>query len=226
MSRNNKNKKNAGPRPSREEIDNFCCGDNDAVIAYLTKYGTAFINEQDADGRTALMNAAAAGDEYMMTTLLNKGANVNLKDEDGRTALMEAATVGYAVPVELLLKNGARVNEQDDQGTTALMEAVVSAAGDTDTVSLLLGWGADTSLQDKDDTTALKLAEDFGYSDTAALLQRWVETQKKEKEQKALEKQKAAENKALKAQNAATEEHLKKLHSLLPSKPSRFKKKP
>lgn len=219
-----KNKKKSVAHPSREEINNFCDGDKDAVTAYLAKYGSAFINEKDTDGRTALMNASSSGDEYMMTTLLNKGADVNLKDNKGRTALMEAATNGYTPSVELLLKKKASVNEQDDQGTTPLMEAVISAAGDTDMITVLLDWGADIDIQDKEGATARTLAEEFGYSSTIELLQRWSETQKKNKEQKALEERQEAEKQALKTAAATTETNLQKLRQLSPAKPSLKKK--
>lgn len=44
------------------------------------------INERDANGRTALMHAAATRYSRMTWALLKLGANVDIKDKDGRTA--------------------------------------------------------------------------------------------------------------------------------------------
>jgi hypothetical protein len=52
-----------------------------------SRYGAAdYANQRDAHGRTALMYAAAAGQEHVVIYLLNAGADASLRDRRGYTA--------------------------------------------------------------------------------------------------------------------------------------------
>jgi ankyrin repeat protein len=82
------------------------------------------VNELGANGRTALMVAAAAGDAQAVSWLLANKANPNVPDyKQGRTALMIAAEAGHAEVVQILLNAGANPNAKDRLGETAMSNA-------------------------------------------------------------------------------------------------------
>lgn len=62
---------------------------NDEVINEFLKYGFP-VNAANANGYTALMMAAYYGQQSIVTTLLNNGADHCLRDNKGNTALMGA----------------------------------------------------------------------------------------------------------------------------------------
>lgn len=89
---------------------------------------------------TALMLAAALGDDELMRTLLENGADPNKRDCDGATALIVAARHGRLQAVRTLLHAPAtKVNLEDIRGHNALSAA--AAQGHLDICDLLLGFG-------------------------------------------------------------------------------------
>ena len=60
------------------------------------------VNGVDADGNTALMEAARFGHDDVITALLIARANVSAKNKQGKTALMLAAEGGHDECVRLL----------------------------------------------------------------------------------------------------------------------------
>lgn len=81
-------------------------------------------NETDSFGRTLLMKAAKAGNDWQIITLLKSGADVNLQDKDGWTALMYAVRYQESLNcVNLLINAGAKVKMYNNYGTSALMIA-------------------------------------------------------------------------------------------------------
>lgn len=81
-------------------------------------------DEKDSFGRTLLMKAAKAGNDWQISTLLKSGANVNLKDNDGWTALMYAVRYQESIScVDLLIDAGADIKTTNNYGTSALMIA-------------------------------------------------------------------------------------------------------
>ena len=96
------------------------------VVKRLLDAG-ARVNDQDAEGNTALMLAAGFGRIDSVKRLLEAGANVRLSNQYGWTALIYAANSGGSVDdtnmtdiVKELLAAGADVNVGDLQGKTAL----------------------------------------------------------------------------------------------------------
>ena len=75
------------------------------------------------DGETALMRAAADGDESAVGALLAKRADPNAFDRDRHTALMRAAFHGHAKVIGLLCAGGAAVDAVDATGCSALHHA-------------------------------------------------------------------------------------------------------
>ncbi|XP_051961993.1 photoreceptor ankyrin repeat protein [Xyrauchen texanus] len=73
------------------------------------------INHQDNDGNTALMFAAQAGFETILTYILNffSGVEMELRDNRGFTALLKAAMQGSDDCVASLLMAGADINVVD-----------------------------------------------------------------------------------------------------------------
>jgi ankyrin repeat protein len=111
-----------------------------------------------AQGTSALMYAAMKGRPECAKLLLAKGANVKLKSGQGFTALHFAASGpidrddaahadGYPAVASLLLAvKGVDVDAQDNDGWTSVYCA--AAAGQTETLKLLLQHGADFSKPD------------------------------------------------------------------------------
>ena len=78
-------------------------------------------DQKDLFGRTLLMKAAKAGNDWQIKTLLKSGANVNLKDNDGWTALMYAVRYQESLnSVKLLIEAGADVKALNNFKTSAL----------------------------------------------------------------------------------------------------------
>jgi hypothetical protein len=108
------------------------------------------------DGNTALMMAAASGDEATATALLESDRGVNDRNRFGSTALMGAAAGGYQKIVEQLVAKGADVNLANRDGVTPLM--VAAKNGYENTVRFLLANGAKVNAEDSSDQTALMYA--------------------------------------------------------------------
>ena len=81
-------------------------------------------DERDASGRTLLMRAAKAGNEWEVKNLLLSGADVNLTDDDGWTALMYAVRYSEAQDcTDSLLEAGADITKKNNYGSSALVLA-------------------------------------------------------------------------------------------------------
>jgi ankyrin repeat protein len=97
--------------------------------------------QEDPDGITPLMRAAARGQLGEMNGLLAKGADVNARTTEQRvTALMFAAYFGHADAVKALLAKGAQLNLKDAQGAAAVDWA--SLGGHSELEKPLTGPGA------------------------------------------------------------------------------------
>jgi len=93
--------------------------------------------------RNAILQAARGGNNRLVRTLLDTGADVNSVDSFG-TALQAAAENGNIELVKILLDAGASVNASPpSQGRTALQEAVQN--NNTELVRILLDAGADVN---------------------------------------------------------------------------------
>ena len=99
----------------------------------------------------------SGGDNEIIKTLIDKGADVNARDANAKypdtTALMEAVISDNIEIVKILLDKGANINLQAKYGDTALMKAVQS--GNVEIVKILLDKGADTNIKRSDGYTAL-----------------------------------------------------------------------
>ena len=111
----------------------------------------------DVEGQTPLILATIKGDENMVKSVLQAGADVNrINQLTGQTALMEAASKGCTKIATLLIEAGADVNQVDKFGKTALMVAVQK--GCLNVTEALAEAGADVNLVSKSGDTALMVA--------------------------------------------------------------------
>lgn len=126
------------------------------------------INEQDDQGKTALMYAASQGRLDIVQWLLDHGADVNLQNIDGQTALVHAILKNHEYIVRLLLQHGADINIQDDQGTTPCIAAAFK--GNKNVVQSLLDQRVNINTQDYHGRTALMNAVLYKHEDIAHVL--------------------------------------------------------
>lgn len=132
-------------------------------------------DSDDGDDNTALHYAVEQNRSIgLITTLLDKGADINARNINEETPLLLLGQEN--MPEEeriertrLLLDRGADINAADEAGTTPLMLAVIGEH--VDIVKLLLERGAKKELQTFDGETALDLAEQAENEEIIALLQ-------------------------------------------------------
>jgi ankyrin repeat protein len=102
---------------------------------------------------TALIRAAACGEEAVVRLLLHHGADVNAVDERHATALLHAADTGNAVIAGLLLDHRADMEIQTFyEKDTPLIKA--AWRGNEGVVRLLLDHGADITKKNRHGMTA------------------------------------------------------------------------
>ncbi|MGB0920384.1 MAG: ankyrin repeat domain-containing protein [Alphaproteobacteria bacterium] len=126
-------------------------------------------NVRDQDGNPLIVLAAAKNRAYLISVLLEFGANVNQTNEEKReTATIVAADRGAHDTLELLIEGEADLDAEDNQGETALIKAVLK--GHIRSVRALLDGGADMNHTDYTGRTALAHAEESRHRGIANLL--------------------------------------------------------
>merc|ERR1712151_293286 len=89
---------------------------------FLHTYGVK-VNSCDAQGRTALHEAASNDDVDAVCRLLEWGADVNIRDNKKQTPIHFAASGGNMATTMLLLEVGADMNAKDEREYTAVAHA-------------------------------------------------------------------------------------------------------
>lgn len=125
-------------------------------------------NALGAEGRTALILAAAKGYEDMVELLVRHRAALDRSDKFGNTALFYAAAGDHSGVVEILIEAGARKDKANRRGVTPLM--VAASEGGLATVRALLDAGADPAVTDFTGRTAYHWAERGRRGDVMRLL--------------------------------------------------------
>ena len=102
-----------GVQAQQQQILDFitaCKAGNMKVVKRTEKDGFDINSKLKADGSTALMIAAAAGQNDVIRFLIEKGAAVNAKKDFGYTALMSSIINNQTETAGLLIEKGAEVN--------------------------------------------------------------------------------------------------------------------
>ncbi len=116
---------------------------------------TAYVNQKDARGLTALHHAAERGSIEAVLFLIKHGGKLHARDHYGRTSLHCAAMKGHVRLIHALSSVGVR-DLACHAGKTALHYAALS--GNSHTVRVLLQIGASLSLRDRKGRNAFDCA--------------------------------------------------------------------
>lgn len=141
---------------------------NDAEQLRLLLPEQQEIDRPIADGKTALMAAAAAGDYGLAKSLIAAGADSHKVNDRGGSALIYASWSGSMRVVELLLRSKVNIAQQASNGWTALTMA--AAKGYSDIVRRLLATGAPVDTLDVYGWTPLMRATDRQHVNVVQLL--------------------------------------------------------
>ncbi|MCX6558837.1 MAG: ankyrin repeat domain-containing protein [Candidatus Aminicenantes bacterium] len=160
----------AAPQVSlSEEIKNTVLAGDLPRLQMLLAKDPALVKARDAQGRTLMHLAAAAGDLKMVRWLIGHGAEIDARTAQMSTPLMHAALSGKADIVRLLIAKGADVGARDSYQRTAFI-LVARDRGDADMARILLDAGADINAADRWNDTALNLAAWRGFGALIDLL--------------------------------------------------------
>jgi ankyrin repeat protein len=152
-------------------------GDVPTVKWYIARHqaGKANINASSPGGETALMVAAEAGQEEVVTLLLEAGALKDLHNLNGHTALLFALFQSHLEIANKLIDAGADPDAADLDGETPLMEA--AQKGFVPIVRKLIEKGATIDRVSKLTYTARRYALQFKHIDVVQILDRAMEEQ-------------------------------------------------
>lgn len=120
--------------------------DDVAGVALLLKH-KAKLDARDAQGRSALHEAALAGHVETMAALIEAGADADARDRHGRSPLHEVAVGGHTAALDLLAGR-ADLHAVDGEGRNALHLACLGGRGTAALASRLLELGVDAGLAD------------------------------------------------------------------------------
>lgn len=113
-------------RYSKEYLSDYVVYDKEQAVNFSDYVYQPIDNpdESDKSGRTLLMKAAKAGNDWQVKSLIEAGAKINEKDKDGWTALMYAVRYQEGLEcVQLLIDAGADVKVSNNYGSSALILA-------------------------------------------------------------------------------------------------------
>jgi ankyrin repeat protein len=120
--------------------------DDPAGVQLLLKH-KAKVDARDARGRTALLEAIAAGHPSIVSTLLDAGASIEAADSDGRNALLEAAASPNPAVLPLVVAKAPNPGAVDVAGRNALALAC-DAGAEPERLRALLAMGVDRETRD------------------------------------------------------------------------------
>ena len=121
--------------------------DDDPAGVQLLLRHKAKVDSRDARGRTALLEAIAAGHASIVEALLDAGAAVEAADGEGRTALLEAAASPNPAVLPLVLAKSPDPAAVDAAGRSALALACLAGV-EPERLRLLLALGVDPARRD------------------------------------------------------------------------------
>jgi ankyrin repeat protein len=143
--------------------------DDAAGVLLLLKH-KARVDARDAQGRSALHEAAFAGHVEIIEALLAAHADREARDAGGRTPLLDAARGGHPAAVEMLAAAGADIGAVDADSRGALALACLAESPSPALVQRLLGLGADPEVVDREGRRPVDHAAHAGRWALVALL--------------------------------------------------------
>jgi ankyrin repeat protein len=153
----------AANSPLMEAASTFFATNRGEMVRLLIQHG-ANLNQQDAEGRTALMHTLRYSDMDVIETLIKAGADLDIQDNESNTALM-MAEFGELTKVANVLKQAGA--SQKGLKEVELLQAV--ERGDRDRVRVLLQENLDVNAR-IGETTALCRAASKGHPEITKLL--------------------------------------------------------
>ncbi|MEO3768238.1 ankyrin repeat domain-containing protein [Streptomyces sp. B8F3] len=152
-------------------------GDHVAAARPLVAAGADPDAQDDRSDSAWLVTGVTGGTE--MARLLMSGdrtPDLTVTNRFGGTSLIPASERGHVAYVRWVTEHtDMDVDHVNDLGWTALLEAVILGDGGKDhqeIVALLLAADADPDIADRDGVTPLRHANDRGFTEIAALLER------------------------------------------------------
>jgi ankyrin repeat protein len=122
---------NAENNASLRPLQSACSWSEPELVKVLLGGGTSDINDEDADGLTALHAAASAGSTACVRLLPSHNVDMSLKSKNGRGALHLAAQNGHKHAVKTLIDYGANLNDGDGHDRTSFWYACNGQSKDT-----------------------------------------------------------------------------------------------
>ena len=144
--------------------------DDDPSAVTLLLDARAHPNGQDQYGRTALHEAACAGNDAIVARLLSAGAHVDARDHAGRTPWLDAAAQAHEKVIACLLAHGADKNATDEKGCNALMLACQAQTIQAGLIQSLIEVGVPKDTCDYQGCRAVDYASALGHWSIVALL--------------------------------------------------------
>ena len=146
------------------------CSKNVADVShFLDTFETFPVDKPDKNGVTALMMAAATGNESIIRELMAKGADPNVTDRKGRNAFHHALQAKEMKVSILLMSKMRDLSAKDRNGKTLLMYAVLGHMNPV--IRQLIASGVDVhAVDDKKGFSALHYAAVVGNAETISIL--------------------------------------------------------
>ncbi len=140
-----------------------------AALALVAVPALTMAQERSEPRRTAVADAAQAGDREALRALLKQGADVNASQGDGTTALHWAAMKGDAEMVQMLVTAGANLRATTRLGAYVPLY-LAAKGGHSAAVASLLAAGADVEAASASGATPLMIAAAAGDTRTVTML--------------------------------------------------------
>lgn len=115
-----------GAQCGSDELVEAIKGNNELIVAKLLEDKSLDLDRSDGDGNTPLHSAIYAGNDKVITELINAGANINATNNDGITPLMTAINMKNGNAVDKILTRKPDLYAVDNKGRSAYSMAAVA----------------------------------------------------------------------------------------------------
>jgi ankyrin repeat protein len=147
---------------------------SDRVAALLLEHGLD-VNARDSSDRTPLLLACEGwGNPATVRLLVDASAEPNVADGQGWSPLHLCAIMGREDEFHMVLRAGGSLQARAAGGWTVLHAAALAETGES--ARWVLAAGGDVGAVDNEGRTALKLAQEEGRWEAAAVIDNYVQT--------------------------------------------------